>query len=105
MSYEGKERRENNYNIVSATAEAAKVVADAAAIAIRTVAQAAEVAKLAVSNDLQYIKQDISEIKAMLDSKYITKDQFAPVKMVTYGLVSVVLLSVVGGLMTVVLIK
>jgi hypothetical protein len=41
----------------------------------------------------------ITEINAKLDKKYVTQDQFIPVKMIAYGLVGTILLSVIGGLM------
>ncbi len=43
-----------------------------------------------MSNDIGYIRDDIAEIKKALQENYVTKDQFAPVKRIAYGIVSVV---------------
>jgi len=55
-----------------------------------TVSKAAEVAAIVnaalVAADVKYIKENM-----------VTKDQFAPVQKLVYGLVSVILLAVVGA--------
>lgn len=58
-----------------------------------------------ISNDISYIREDVKEIKQTLHSTYVTKDQFEPVKKIVYGLVTLILVAVVGGLMGVILIK
>lgn len=52
---------------------------------------------------LDYIQRDINEIKQKLDDSYVTQDQFDPIKRVVYGLVSLVLVSVVGAIMVFIL--
>lgn len=59
---------------------------------------------------IEFIKQDISETKTMvrelskrLDERFVTVDQFAPVKTVVYGLVALILSAVIGGLITLVI--
>ena len=87
-------------------ADAAKVaerVAQQAVIAARKVVDdAAETARkvLLFSQTIEYIQKDIQEIKLKLDQKYVTKEEFSTVRAITYGLVSLVLVAVVGGLMT-----
>lgn len=112
MTWAGEERRSSEisaekrqHNISIAAAEAAKVVSDAAVVAVKTIADAASVAQAVINADIGYIKKDISEIKIMLENKYVTRDQFAPVKMIAYGLVSLVLVAVVGSIMTLVLVR
>ena len=48
---------------------------------------------------LEYIKQDIKEIKEKLDNKYVTKEEFSTVRTIAYSLVSVVCLSALGAVM------
>jgi len=51
-----------------------------------------------ISNDLVYIRRDISEIKLKLESNYVTKDEFSIVKNIVYGMVALVLTSFMGAL-------
>jgi len=55
--------------------------------------------------ELKYIRRDLDEIKAnfnLLSKRYVTKDEFAPVKNIVYGLVALILTAVVGALITLV---
>lgn len=104
-----------------AIAEALKAATLAATKAADAASAAATIAA-STSKDLEYIKKDIAdtktdikEIKDKLDTKYvskeehnvilkdmesfITKDQFSTVKNITYGMVGIILTSVMGGLM------
>lgn len=58
-----------------------------------------------LQNDIAYIRADISDIKAALQSNYVTKDQFDPVKRIVYGVASLVMIALVGAFMTLVLRK
>lgn len=51
---------------------------------------------------LEYIQEDIKDIKHQLEGNYVTIDQFEPVKKIVYGMVSVILLAVVGALIALV---
>lgn len=51
---------------------------------------------------MDYVQADVRDIKHKLDAEYVTKDQFEPVKKVVYGMVSVILLAVVGALVALV---
>lgn len=85
---------------------AAEVVerATAAATSVaRTASEAAAALAATTSQDIQYIKNDINEIKLRLDNKYVSKETFIPVQNLVYGMVSVMLITVVGGLMTLLL--
>jgi len=59
------------------------------------------IAKMAT--DLEYIKRDISDIKAKMRDDYVTHAEFAPVKQVVFGLVAVILLAVVGAIVALVI--
>ena len=53
----------------------------------------------------QRILADVSSMRRELEQKYTTNDQFVPVRNVVYGLVALILLSVVGALVSMVVIK
>ena len=59
-----------------------------------------------INLQLRYIRDDIKEIKENVKSdkeKYITKEEFAPVKSIAYGVVGLILTGVVGALMVLIL--
>lgn len=56
-----------------------------------------------ICKDIKYIKNDITEIKSLISEKYVTKVEFDPIKNLVFGLVAVIMLSVVAGLMTLLL--
>ena len=58
-----------------------------------------------MSNRLGTIESDVRDIKSKLEADYVTQDQFEPVKRIVYGMVSVILLAVVGALVTLILNK
>lgn len=49
------------------------------------------------------IEEDVREIKGKLERDYVTQDQFEPIKKIVYGLVSIVLTSVVGAILLITL--
>lgn len=51
------------------------------------------------------MEEDVKSIRHSLDDKYVTQDQFEPVKQIVYGLVAVVLLGVVAALISLVIIR
>lgn len=53
--------------------------------------------------DLSYIKSSVDDIKNSIDSDYVSKDEFEPIKKIVYGLVGLILIAVVGALMTLVI--
>lgn len=55
-----------------------------------------------IATKLDYIQSDVAEIKAKLDKDYVTNDEFDPIRRVVYGMVSVVLLAVVGAMVALV---
>lgn len=62
--------------------------------------------KLAViANDIGYIKEKLSHIEDSVNAHYVTKDEFEPIKRIVYGLVSLILIAVVGALINLVVQK
>jgi len=60
-------------------------------------------ARIAVmANNVEYIKKDIDEIKERLSNNFVVKEEFEPVKKIVYGLVSLVLIAVVGAIVALV---
>jgi len=47
----------------------------------------------------------INEFRSEVKDTYVTKDSFEPVKKITYGLVALVLVAVVGALLALVVVK
>jgi hypothetical protein len=56
-----------------------------------------------IATDIKYIKQEVRDISDRLDKDYVTQDEFDPVKRIVYGMVSVVLLAVLGAVVALVL--
>jgi hypothetical protein len=56
-----------------------------------------------VVTSIKYIQRDIAEIKEKLDDKYVTKDEFLPVKNIVYGMVAIILIAVLGGLIALII--
>ncbi|CAB4176042.1 hypothetical protein UFOVP1522_20 [uncultured Caudovirales phage] len=54
-----------------------------------------------MANDISYIKKSIDDLSLKVDHNYVTKDEFDPIKKLVYGMVAVVLSSVVATLMTI----
>lgn len=58
-----------------------------------------------MAQDISYIKDAVRDIKTEVESKYVTSDQFEPVKRIVYGLVAIILTMVMAGLMALVVRK
>lgn len=58
-----------------------------------------------MANDIKHISKDVSEIKSTLRGSYVSKDEFEPIKKIVYGLVTLILVAVVGGLLGLVILK
>ena len=54
-------------------------------------------------NDMGYIKEDIKEIKEIMNSRYVSKEEFDPIKKIVYGVVGLLLTSIVVALVALVL--
>ncbi len=64
-----------------------------------------DIKHLLLENKIDHMTSDIKEIKDALKGTYVTQDQFAPVKTIVYGLVGIILVSVVGALLTLIINK
>lgn len=59
--------------------------------------------KLAViQTDLTYIKEKLNAVDNKVSSHYVSKEEFDPIKKIVYGLVSLILIAVVGALVALV---
>lgn len=56
-----------------------------------------------ILSEMKTVKDDVREIKDKLEKDYVTEDEFTPVKNIAYGLVSTILLAVIGALVALVL--
>ena len=52
---------------------------------------------------LDYIQRDVAKINEKLDHEYVTKEEFMPVKNIVYGMVGVILLTVLGAIVALVI--
>lgn len=71
-----------------------------------------EIQLAVIQRDIQYIKSlqqsqgvQLSSIDTKVGSHYVTKEEFAPIKNLVYGLVALMLIAVVGALLSLVVIK
>jgi hypothetical protein len=63
----------------------------------------ANVVLAVIQNDITYIKQEVDDIKKLVENKYVTKDEFDPIKKVVYGMVGLILVAVVGAVLALVI--
>lgn len=56
-----------------------------------------------VGKDVEQIKKDITEIKLLITQNYVRREEFNPVQKIVYGLVSVILMGVMGALIALVI--
>ena len=71
-------------------------------------AAAAMASTSAMATDIKYIQRDIGEIKLNikeLSERYVTKDEFEPVKKIVYGLISVLGLATIAALLRLVILQ
>lgn len=55
--------------------------------------------------EVGYIKRDVEKLFELIDNRFVTKDEFAPVQKLVYGLVALILIAVFGALIGLVIIK
>lgn len=58
---------------------------------------------ISAGKDIEQIKKDITEINLLVKDNYVRREEFNPVQKIVYGLVSVILMGVIGALMALVL--
>lgn len=51
-----------------------------------------------IQNDIADIKDSIKGLVKKIDDTYVTKDEFSPVRAIVYGLVTLVLTTVLGAI-------
>jgi hypothetical protein len=56
-----------------------------------------------LKNDIKYLTDKVDEISSKLDYKYVTQDEFDPIKKIVYGLVALILTAVIGAVVSLVL--
>jgi len=54
--------------------------------------------------ELENVRIDLTNLRTEIATKYVTKDEFKPVRMVVYGMVGALLLAVVAAIVGLVLI-
>lgn len=62
-----------------------------------------EVINAKMSKDIEFIKQEIKAMNEKLDNKYVTHEEFDPIKKIVYGLVGGILLTFLGGIIALIL--
>lgn len=55
--------------------------------------------------DISYMKKQLADIKYQVGDHYVTKDEFEPVRKLVYGMVALVLITVMGLLLSLVVHK
>lgn len=71
----------------------------------RRYGQPEEIQIAVIARDIEYIKDNVKNINAKLEGDYVTREEFDPIKKIVYGLVGLILVSVVGYILTAVLHK
>lgn len=65
--------------------------------------QQSDETKLAVmQNTLDYISKRVDGIDTKVSSHYVSKEEFEPIRKIVYGMVSLILIAVVGALVALV---
>lgn len=64
-----------------------------------------EVALALIRQSVDYIKDDVRDIKKKMDDNFVTRGEFDPIKRIVYGLVTLILIAVVGAMIAQVVIQ
>jgi len=56
-----------------------------------------------IVKDIGYIKDGMDEIKDVLKQDYVTKVEFGPVKLITFGFVGIIITGVLGAIVALVI--
>lgn len=65
--------------------------------------RASENFDVGIGKDVEQIKKDITEIKLLITQNYVRREEFNPVQKIVYGLVSVILMAVLGAMIALVI--
>ena len=55
-----------------------------------------------IENDISEIKLGINELIKKMDEKFVTKNEFTPIKQIVYGFVGLIVVAVIGALISLV---
>jgi len=58
-----------------------------------------------IARDVGYVRGKVESIERLVQDKYVTIDQFSPVRNIVYGMVGLILIAVIGALITLVIRK
>jgi len=58
-----------------------------------------------MATDIKYLIREVGEIKKKLEADYVTRQEFEPIKKFVYGLITIVLVGVIGAILTLVIKK
>lgn len=64
--------------------------------------QTAETKLAVMQTDLTYIKEKLNAVDNKVSSHYVSKEEFEPIRKIVYGMVSLILIAVVGALVALV---
>ena len=56
-----------------------------------------------IQTDMGAVKSDIKDIKTSMEADYVSRLEFQPVQKIVYGMVSLILVAVIGALVTLVI--
>lgn len=62
--------------------------------------QSNEILLARIDERTKRLEDDFSSIRIQLSSKFVTKEEFVPVKNIVYGMVGLILVAVLSGLVT-----
>ncbi len=66
------------------------------------VSEKAEIQLAVMASEITYIKEKLDSLGGKIDNNYVSKQEFDPVKKIVYGLVSLILIAVVGTMVALV---
>lgn len=94
----------NNKTTKTSPTAAAAATATTLAKTVAETAAGTATSLAVISTDVSYIKLQMTELKVKMDTGYVSKAEFDPVKKVVYGLVALILVGVVGAILGLVII-
>ena len=56
-----------------------------------------------VEKDIDYLKEEVSQLRLSLKDNHVRREEFEPIKKIVYGVVSVLMMGVVGALLAIVI--